>query len=290
MKLTVMMYLYVKKHNKTGLKYLGQTKRSNPFNYKGSGKYWTRHIENHGNDVTTLILLETENIEELERVSRFFSDFFDVVNSKKWANLIPETGIDINGINETGKNLYGMNGKTPNVSDNFERGRETKKLLWKNDPEWAEKTRQNISKSLKSHYETNGSHWSGRHHSDETKSKIGQKSAIYQDGVKNSQYGTTWITNGIISYKISNSEDIPDNYKKGHCNNPPFLLSNLGLCSVCYKLQKYVKNYETARYWYDLYINMKAKSLQDFINKSDYQYSRVSLYNMFNKYIEEYRK
>jgi hypothetical protein len=119
-----MIYLYVKKHNKTGLKYLGQTKRKNPFTYKGSGKYWTSHIKKHGYDVTTIILLETESIEELEKTSRFFSNFFDIVNSKKWANLIPETGIDVNGINETGKNIYGMNGKTPNVKENFERGRE----------------------------------------------------------------------------------------------------------------------------------------------------------------------
>ena len=37
--------LYVKQHNVTGLKYLGQTKR-NPDTYKGSGKYWKLHVRN----------------------------------------------------------------------------------------------------------------------------------------------------------------------------------------------------------------------------------------------------
>ena len=39
------MYLYVKTHNKSGLKYLGKTIQ-NPFKYKGSGTYWLRHIKN----------------------------------------------------------------------------------------------------------------------------------------------------------------------------------------------------------------------------------------------------
>ena len=49
-----MYYLYVKTHNVTGLKYLGQTKR-NPITYKGSGKRWNNHLNVHGNNVTTEI-------------------------------------------------------------------------------------------------------------------------------------------------------------------------------------------------------------------------------------------
>lgn len=52
------MSLYVKTHNKTGLKYLGYTKRD-PFKYKGSGYCWVPHIRKHGNDVSTEILLVT---------------------------------------------------------------------------------------------------------------------------------------------------------------------------------------------------------------------------------------
>ena len=49
-----MFYLYLKTHNKTGLKYLGYTK-NDPMKYKGSGKYWSNHIKIHGNDVLSLI-------------------------------------------------------------------------------------------------------------------------------------------------------------------------------------------------------------------------------------------
>ena len=40
--------LYVKTHQVTGLKYLGQTSKSDPHKYTGSGKYWLRHIKQHG--------------------------------------------------------------------------------------------------------------------------------------------------------------------------------------------------------------------------------------------------
>ena len=35
-------YLYVKQHNKTGLKYFGKTTKKDPLKYKGSGLYWKR--------------------------------------------------------------------------------------------------------------------------------------------------------------------------------------------------------------------------------------------------------
>jgi len=40
-----MVYLYVKIHNVTKLKYFGKTTK-NPYNYKGSGLYWKRHLKN----------------------------------------------------------------------------------------------------------------------------------------------------------------------------------------------------------------------------------------------------
>lgn len=84
-------YLYLKTHNKTGLKYLGKTVQD-PFSYKGSGKRWTRHLQKHGNDVTTTILLETENMDELKSEGLRYSTLWDVVNNSKFANIIPESG------------------------------------------------------------------------------------------------------------------------------------------------------------------------------------------------------
>ena len=49
------IYLYVKQHSITGLKYFGKTTKIDPFLYKGSGKYWQRHIKKYGkNFIETL--------------------------------------------------------------------------------------------------------------------------------------------------------------------------------------------------------------------------------------------
>ena len=44
----MIIYLYLKTHNKTGLKYLGQTSNPDPHRYAGSGTYWKRHLGVHG--------------------------------------------------------------------------------------------------------------------------------------------------------------------------------------------------------------------------------------------------
>jgi len=85
------IYLYKKTHNKTGLQYLGKTKRD-PFNYRGSGKYWQNHINKHGNDVTTEILKECSCNEEIKEWGIYYSKLWNVVESTEWANLKEERG------------------------------------------------------------------------------------------------------------------------------------------------------------------------------------------------------
>lgn len=84
-------YLYVKTHNRTGLKYLGKTIQ-NPYKYKGSGIHWCRHLSKHGNDVTTEILKECQTNDEIKYWGQYYSDLWNVVNDNAWANLKPETG------------------------------------------------------------------------------------------------------------------------------------------------------------------------------------------------------
>lgn len=85
-------FLYIKTHNITGLKYLGQTKSANPYEYTGSGKYWANHLKFHGKDIRTEILLSTESKDELIETGLFFSKLWDIVKSKDWANLTEESG------------------------------------------------------------------------------------------------------------------------------------------------------------------------------------------------------
>jgi hypothetical protein len=84
------MYLYVKTHA-TGLKYLGKTIRD-PYKYKGSGTHWLRHLRKYGEEHTTEILLETDDKELLKEKALYYSNLYNVVESKEWANIVPEQG------------------------------------------------------------------------------------------------------------------------------------------------------------------------------------------------------
>lgn len=86
-----MFYLYVKEHNITGLKYLGQTCQD-PYKYRGSGKYWKAHIKKHGYNVNTKILLVSENLNDIKITGLFFSKLWNIVKSSEWANLNEESG------------------------------------------------------------------------------------------------------------------------------------------------------------------------------------------------------
>lgn len=85
------IYLYVKTHRKTGLKYLGKTQQD-PYKYQGSGVYWTRHIQKYGYDVETEIIHECETNEEIKEKGIYYSQLWNIVESDKWANLKEESG------------------------------------------------------------------------------------------------------------------------------------------------------------------------------------------------------
>ena len=84
-------YLYVKTHLDTGMKYLGKTKQD-PQKYRGSGIRWKAHIAKHGYNVTTEVLLETEDNDELSEAGLYYSKKWNVVESDQWANLTEEKG------------------------------------------------------------------------------------------------------------------------------------------------------------------------------------------------------
>lgn len=84
-------YLYLKIHNITGLKYLGKTTQ-NPHKYKGSGLHWKRHLAVHGDDISTEILKECTSKEELIEWGQHYSQLWNIVNDKTFANMRPENG------------------------------------------------------------------------------------------------------------------------------------------------------------------------------------------------------
>lgn len=87
-----MIYLYVKTHRKTGLKYLGKTSSSDPHTYPGSGKRWRAHLEKYGYDYDTEILLESEDPIKIKEAGLHYSDVWGIVENPNWANLKPESG------------------------------------------------------------------------------------------------------------------------------------------------------------------------------------------------------
>lgn len=89
-----MITLYVKQHNKTGLKYFGKTTSKKVCSYLGSGSYWRKHLRKHGKDISTIEIWTFESIEEASCFALEFSKINDIVASEEWANLQPENAVD----------------------------------------------------------------------------------------------------------------------------------------------------------------------------------------------------
>lgn len=90
--------------------------------------------------------------------------------------------------------------------------------IW-NNPEHIKKHKERQSKLAKKMYRE-GRYpqldWSGKLHSEDTKKKIGNKSAIHQKGSGNSQYGKIWIYNIELKQSIKISKDsLPEYLSNG---------------------------------------------------------------------------
>lgn len=129
-------YLYIKTHKKTGLKYLGQTSKQNPYEYYGSGTDWKKHLNEFGYLVDTEILAKVTTKKELNQIGRYYSNFYKITTAvdnygnRIWANRIPETG----------------GGGSPNEKT-IEKLRLSQ--LGKKKPQRTESHKENLSKSCK---------------------------------------------------------------------------------------------------------------------------------------------
>jgi hypothetical protein len=175
------IYLYIKTHNKTGLKYLGKTIQD-PFVYKGSGKRWKNHLKKHGYNVTTEIVGIFFCLKKLKNFAAQLSKDLDIVNSKEWANLVPELGeggdtskyIDYSNLNRNkGKSYEEIYGKEKAIELKKLRGGEItkrrKNKTWEQifGKEKAEIMRETASKRMLER--------TSRLHTEEVKYKLRQK-------------------------------------------------------------------------------------------------------------------
>lgn len=199
------IYLYLKTHNKTGLKYLGKTVQ-NPFEYRGSGLVWNRHLDKHGDDVTTKILFQTEDVEEFKRVGLEYSEKWNIVESKKFANLVPEQG-------DGGDTSMCFTEETiEKIRTSLARTREGMDLSR------SEETKRKISESLKGHTFTEESR---AKMSESAKRRGFIEGSGFQKGTKPHNKGKTgfmsdriWVNNGNANKRVLPNE-IPNGWAKG---------------------------------------------------------------------------
>lgn len=87
-----MIYLYIKTHRITGLRYLGKTSSNDPHLYPGSGKRWRAHLEKYGYNFDTEVLLESNDPVKIKEAGLHYSKLWNIVEDTNWANLKPESG------------------------------------------------------------------------------------------------------------------------------------------------------------------------------------------------------
>lgn len=194
------IYLYVKTHNKTGLKYLGKTISIDPHLYQGSGTVWKRHIKKHGYDVTTEILLETTNPSEIKETGIYYSNLWNIVESKEFANIIPEMG-DGGVMPWTIESRQKLSRTTKGKKHTEESKKKYKEAQQKQAQHLSKKTKEylSISENYEKRCKQLAAIWNNPNHR-ETMSKTMSSLKWCNDGVRN--YRKSIIPDGMIAGKL----------------------------------------------------------------------------------------
>jgi hypothetical protein len=224
-------YLYKKTHNKTGLKYLGYTEKDDVFSYRGSGKIWLRHLEKHGDDIVTEILLVTYSHSEIKAAGRYYSELWNIVESKEWANLRIEDGY---GGDTVSNKKWITNGllekyilKTEKTPEGWKPGRSSKSTFKNSDKQKYFSSKRDTKKQVETYrknklngkyensYKNRKATFTGKPHNSNTKEKLSE----WQ--LKNSpSRGTSWINNGNHQIRINiENNELPEGYILGRLKN-----------------------------------------------------------------------
>jgi len=99
-------YLMIKTIDQNGVKYLCKCMdNKNHILYKGSGVFWRKILKSHPTyTVSTTVLGHYNTKEELSEAGLYYSNLYNVVKDKTWANCIPESG---DGGSTTNGKIYG---------------------------------------------------------------------------------------------------------------------------------------------------------------------------------------
>jgi len=196
--------------------YIGKHKTENiDDDYMGSGKLIKLAIEKYGIEnfkKEILHIFETE-AEMNEAEARL------VILGEDSYNLCPGGQGGWGYVNLSGKNYLHDNraGSIKAFKEN-----QIKLQIWRqNNPEGVILAQEKARLGVIKYFKENDAHFLGQKHSEETKQKIGKTNSIKQQGLKNSQYGTIWITNGLINKKIKVVDFIPEGWYKGRVIGSP---------------------------------------------------------------------
>jgi group I intron endonuclease len=201
-------YIYKTTNLINGKYYIGMHSTSNlEDGYLGSGNRIRRSIKIYGKENFKCEILEMlpDRDSLKEREKELVNE--DILKDKMCMNL--QLGGGGGFVNDEHKQKFLLAGTIAAAKS----GKNNKRRRWlfKNDTEWSEKCKNNLSNSLKGRSAT----FKGKKHKDDSKRKIGLTNSIKQSGEKNSQFGTCWITNGEINKKISKTDKLPNGWNLG---------------------------------------------------------------------------
>lgn len=167
--------------------------------YMGSGLHIKRSIAKYGyENFSKEILSIHDTMEEMySEEARVVNEMF-VSRSDTYNMRIGGRG-NFHYINSLGLNKP----QAKKASESFQR-------MLKEDPEF--KARYTERQRL-SHLRNN--RWLGKRHKSDSCKLIGEKNKVSQLGTRNSQYGSIWITDGVLSKKIKSDDLIPEGWRKG---------------------------------------------------------------------------
>jgi hypothetical protein len=179
-------------------------------NYMGSGRILTSAIQKYGIENFSKEILEYFNtademfVREKEIVNDDFILREDTYNLRRGGN----GGFDY--INKDKDLIKQRNKKVANMRDYTNIVKAIKLAKTKDS------YRRNQSAAQKKRYENAPGTFTGKKHNDETKLVISTKAKErLTDPTKNSQFGTTWVTNGEINLKIKKDSQLPKGFTKG---------------------------------------------------------------------------
>jgi|688.fasta_scaffold770836_1 group I intron endonuclease len=170
--------------------------------YMGSGDRITRSIRKYGKENFKFEILEYLETRELlkQREREIINE--ELLDDKLCMNLVYGGGggyISPEGVKKGRK-------KSDQILEK-KYGKNFRKIISENyynslTPLEREILTEKIKEGLRNSNYDFGSSFRGKTHTDKAKRIIGEKSSINQKGKKNSQFGTCWLTNGLINIKV----------------------------------------------------------------------------------------